>query len=94
MPTSMYSLLFKVPEMRKLDLSNMEIGTYTTGTVKIVGSCNFYLVHPDTKKLQEVTFFVAKKDGSVLLSCTTTLALGTHTTKNKIGLSTTKRKFT
>ena len=32
--------------------------------------------NPDTKKLQEVTFFVARNDGSVLLSCTTTLVLG------------------
>ena len=54
----------------------MEIGTCTTDTVKIVGSCKFYLVHPDTKKLQKVTFFVAQNDGSVLLSCTITLSLG------------------
>ena len=51
----------------------MEIGTYTTDTVKIVGSCKFYLVHLRTKMLQEVTCFVARNDGSVLLSCTTTL---------------------
>ena len=36
----------------------------------------FYLVHPDTKCLQEVTFYVASNNGSVLLSCVTTLALG------------------
>ena len=41
-----------------------------------MGSCKFYLVHLDTKRLQELTFFVPKNDGSVLLSCTTTLALG------------------
>ena len=70
------SLVFKDPELKKLPSSNMEIGTYTTGTVKIVGSCKFYLVHPDTKKLQEVTFFIARSDGSVLLSCTATLAIG------------------
>ena len=34
------------------------------------------LVHPNTRKLQEVTFYVAQNDGSVLLSFTTTLALG------------------
>ena len=62
--------------MKKLIPSNLEIGTYTTDTVKIVGCCLFYLVHPGTKMLQEVTFYVAKNNGSVLLSCTTTLALG------------------
>ena len=32
-------------------------------------------MHPDTKQLQEVTFYVASNGGSILLSCTTTLAL-------------------
>ena len=43
--------------------------------MKIVGSCLFYLVHPNTKKLQEVTYYVAQNDGSVFLSCTATLVL-------------------
>ena len=76
MPASVYKLVFNDPELKKLASSDLEIGTYATNTVKIVGFCLFYLVHPDTKKLQEVTFYVAKNDGSVLLSCTTTLALG------------------
>ena len=54
----------------------MEIRTYTTDTVKIVSSYKFYLVYPDTKKLEEVTFFVARNDGSVLLSCATNFVLG------------------
>ena len=62
--------------MKNLAPSTLEIGTYTTDNVKIVGSCLFYLVHRVTKKLQEVTFYVAQNDGSVLLSCTVTLALG------------------
>ena len=75
MPTTIYSLVFHDPELKKLAPNNMEIGTYTTDTVKTVGSCKFYLVHPDTKKLQEGTFFIARNDQSVLLSCTTTLVL-------------------
>ena len=51
MSANVYSLVFKDPELEELAHSNMEIGTYTTDTVKIVGSCKFYLVHPDTKKL-------------------------------------------
>ena len=54
----------------------LEIGTYITDTVKIVGSCIFYLVHLDIKKLINVTFLVAVNDGSVLLPCKTTLMLG------------------
>ena len=51
MPASMYILVFQDTSMNKLAPSSLEIGTYTTDTVKIVGSCMFYLVHPDTKKL-------------------------------------------
>ena len=56
MPASVYKLVFNDPEMKKLAPSSLEIGTYTTDTVKIVGSCLFYLVQPATKELQEVTF--------------------------------------
>ena len=61
--------------MKKLAPSKLEIGTYTTDTVKVVYSCNFYLVHPGSKKLLDITFFVDINDGTVL-SCKTTLALG------------------
>ena len=76
MQASVYKLVFNNPELQKLAPSTLEIGTYTADTVKIIGSCLFYLVHPYTKKLQGVTFYVAQNDGSVLLSCTITLALG------------------
>ena len=76
MPASVYKLVFGDPDLKKLAPNKLDIGTYTTHTVKIVGSCTFYLVHPDTKWPQEVTFYVASDDGSVLLSCVTTLALG------------------
>ena len=76
MPASVYQLLFNDPQMKKLTPSNLQVGTYTTDSVKIVGSCKFHLVHPDTKKLLETTFYVAMNDGSVLLSCKTTLQLG------------------
>ena len=62
--------------MQKLFPSKLQVGTYTTDTVKIVGACTFYLVHPDTKRLLETTFYVVMNDRSVLLSCKTTLLLG------------------
>ena len=76
MPASVYKLVFHDPELQKLVPSKLEIGTYTTNTVKLVGSCVFYLVHPDTKHLQEVTFYVASNNGSVLFSNVAMLALG------------------
>ena len=75
MPASVYRLVFKDPELKKLAPSTMDIGPYTTDTVKIVGSCIFYLIHMDNKKLHGVTFFFAGNDGTFLLSCTTTLVL-------------------
>ena len=57
MPASVYRLMFKDPQMKKLASSQLEIGTYTTDVVKIVGSFTFYLVHLDSKKLIDVTFF-------------------------------------
>ena len=56
MPASVHRWMFKDLKMKKLAPSELEIGTYTTDTVKIVGSCSFYLVHPDSKKLVEATF--------------------------------------
>ena len=76
MPASVYKLVFHDPELQKLAPCKLEIGTYTTDTVKLVGSCTFYLVHPNTKCLQEVTFYITSNHGSVLLSCATMLALG------------------
>ena len=72
---SVYHLVFKDPKMKKLAPCNLKISTYTADTVNIVGSCTFYVVHPDSKKVIQVTFYVATNDGSILLPCKTTLAL-------------------
>ena len=76
MPVSVYKLVFQDCDCKKLAPSKLEIGTYMTDTFQLVGSCVFYLVHPDTKYLQEVTFYTASNNDSVLLSCVTTPALG------------------
>ena len=61
MPVSVYKLVFQDPDCKKLAPSKPEIGTFTTDTVKLVGSCMFYLVHPDTKHLQEVTILCGQQ---------------------------------
>ena len=76
MPMVIYCLMFKDPGLRKLTPSKMEIETYTNDVVKIIGMCYFYLVHPKSKQLMKVLFFVAKENGSILLSCRTTMELG------------------
>ena len=76
MPMVVYCLMFKDPGLKKLTPSNMEIETYTNEVVKIIGTCYFYLVHPESKQLMKVLFFVTKENGSILLSCRTTMDLG------------------
>ena len=61
MPASVYKLVFQDPDCKKLAPSKLKIGTYTTDTVKSVASCMFYLVHPDTKHLLEVTFLCGQQ---------------------------------
>ena len=75
MPAYVYKLVYRDPNLEKLAPNKMHIGTCTNDTVKIVGTCKLYLVHPDTKKLKETIFYVATNDGSMLLSCNTTLDL-------------------
>ena len=66
MPASMYQFVFNDAKMQKLDTSKLQVGIFTMDTVKIVGSCTFYLVHLDIKKLIEMAFNVAMNDGSIL----------------------------
>ena len=74
MPASVYKLVFRYTNLEKLVPNKLQIGTYPNDMVKIVGTCKLYLVHPDTIKLLETTFYVATNDGSMLLSCNSTLA--------------------
>ena len=53
MPASVYRLVFQDPDCKKHVPSKLEIGTYITNIVKLVGSFVFYLVHPDTKHLKK-----------------------------------------
>ena len=84
MPASVYKLVYRDPNLEKLAPSKIQIGTYTNDTVKNVGTCILYLVHPDTKKLIATTFYVAPNDGSVLLSCTSTLDLDLIQTRSRL----------
>ena len=76
MPVSDYQLIFKDADCMKLaPSSKLEIGTYTTDKIKVVGSCSLLAVHPHTQCLKEVTFHVTSYEGNVDLSCATTLEL-------------------
>ena len=54
MPMAVYYLMFKDPGLSKLLSSHMEIEMYTNDVVKVIGTCYFYLVHPESKQLKIV----------------------------------------
>ena len=77
MPISVYWLLYKDLDCQKCALSNKsKVKTYSTEKIQIVGSCDLFVLHLDTKYLMEVTFKVTSHEGSVIVSCTTSFELG------------------
>ena len=76
-PISVYKLLYKDPDCVKLAPSSKNgISTYTTEKIPVLESCDLFVVHPDTGSLKKVTFQVVNQEGSVIVSCTTSLDLG------------------
>ena len=61
MPALVYKLVSHDPNLEKLTPNKLQIGTYTNDTVKIVGTCKLFLVHPDTKKLVVTIFLCGNK---------------------------------
>ena len=69
-------MIFKDPDCKRLASSTkVAIRTYTTDKINIVGSCGLFAIHPDTSKIKQVTFYVTSHEGSVVLSCKTSLRL-------------------
>ena len=77
-------MMFNDPEVKQLAPNDISLGVYTDHQVHILGKCKFYMLHPDTKKPHAVTFYVASNEGSVLLSCTTLLALDLIQTRPRL----------
>ena len=76
MPVSVYKLIYQDENLQKLSPCNLKIGMYTADTIKIVGTAVIYLMLPDNKQLIATTFHIASSEGSILLSCNTSLQLG------------------
>ena len=76
MPVSVYHLIYKDPDCTKLASSNKDgIFTHTTEKIKVIGSCELLVVHPNTKCFKEVTFQVVNHEESVIVSCATSIDL-------------------
>ena len=76
MPVSVYHLIYNEPDCSKLDPSNKDgIFTYTTEKIKVIGSCELLVVHPNTKCFKEVTFQIVNHEGNVIISSATSIIL-------------------
>ena len=76
MPVSVYHMMYKDPDFAKL-LPSKKTGIYTyiTEKIPVIGSCELFIIHPDTKYFQAVTFQVVNTEGSVIVSCATSISL-------------------
>ena len=75
MPRDMDIKLYNDANLKHLQPSDIKLAVWGDDQIALLGKCNVYLVHPDTKKSIEVTFYVTDKSGSMLLSCATSLML-------------------
>ena len=72
--------------LRHIMPSDIKLGVWGDDQIALLSNCNIYLVHPDTKKPVQVTFYVADKSGSTLLSCATSLKLDLIKVHPKLGI--------
>ena len=54
LPVIIYKKLFKDEDCTQITPSNLQLGTYTNKKVKVIGSCNLHIIHPDTRCLEEI----------------------------------------
>ena len=43
-------MMFNDPEVQQLAPNDISLGVYTDHQVDILGKCNFFMIHPDTKE--------------------------------------------
>ena len=75
MPESVYKLVFNNPQTSKLAKNNIDLKVYTRYSVDLIGNCTFYMLSKGMKQSVKVDFYIAKEEGSVLLSWETVFQL-------------------
>ena len=68
MPESVYKLVFNDPQTSKLAKNDIDLTVYTRHSVNLIGKCTFYMLSKGMKQPVKVDFYIAKEEGSVLLS--------------------------
>ena len=75
MPESIYKLVFNDPHTSKLAKNDIDLTVYTRHSVDLIGKCTYYMLSKGTKQPVKVDFYIAKEEGSVLLSQETVFQL-------------------
>ena len=75
MPESVYKFIFNDPQTTKLAKNDIDLMVYTRHSVDLIGKCSFYMLSKATKQPIKVEFYVAKEEGSVVLSQETVFQL-------------------
>ena len=76
MPASIYKIIYNDPDCIKLQPSEKKgIQTYTKQKIPVIGSCELFVLHSDDQCLQKVKFQVVSVEGSVIISCATSINL-------------------
>ena len=74
-PLSVYQTIFDDVKKEKLLPTGIQVTTYNDSTLNLIGRCTLYLQHPRSHEKVTTTFYVTQDEGSVLLSCSTSLKL-------------------
>ena len=76
MPVSTYEIIYNDPDCIKLQPSEKKgIQTYTKQKIPVIGSCELFVLHSDDQCFHKVKFQVVSVEGSVIISCTTSINL-------------------
>ena len=75
MPESLYKLVFNDSQTSKLAKNDIDITVYTRQSVDLIGKCTFYMLSKGMKQPVKIDFYIAKVEGSVLLSWETVFQL-------------------
>ena len=76
MPASTYKIIYNDPDYIKLQPSEKKgIQTYTKQKIPVNGSCELFVLHSDDQCFHKVKFQVVSVEGSVIISCATSINL-------------------
>ena len=84
MPESVYKLVFNNLQTAKLAKNDIDLTVYTRHSVDLIGKYTFYLLSKGTKQPIKVEFYIAKEEGSVLLSWETAFQLQLLNVKHRL----------